>query len=62
MKFFLCVLGVVMIVEGLPYFGFPAQMKEMMQKVIEMPDDGLRKIGFVLMLGGLFLAYLGNYG
>ena len=62
MKFFLCVLGVVMIVEGLPYFAFPANMKEMMQKVIEIPDDGLRKIGFALMLGGLLLAYLGNTG
>ena len=28
MKFFLCVIGMVMIVEGLPYFAFPAKMEE----------------------------------
>ncbi len=60
MKFFLCVLGVVLIVEGLPYFAFPEQMKEMMAKVQELSDDTLRKIGLGLMLGGLLLAYIGK--
>ncbi len=60
MKFFLCVIGMVMIVEGLPYFGFPGNMKEMMKKVLELPDDTLRKFGFVLMAAGLALVYLGK--
>lgn len=60
MEFFLCVLGMVMIVEGLPYFTFPARMKEMMQKVLEMPEAGLQKFGFVLMLAGLLLVYIGK--
>lgn len=62
MEFFLCVIGVVMIVEGLPYFAFPEQMKEMMGKIRELPDDTLRKIGFGLMLAGLALAYFGKMG
>ena len=60
MKFFLCVIGMVMVVEGLPYFAFPEKMKYVIQKVIEMPDKALQKFGFVLMLTGLFLVYLGK--
>jgi uncharacterized protein YjeT (DUF2065 family) len=60
MKFFICVMGMVMVVEGLPYFAFPEKMKFVIQKVIEMPDKALQKFGFVLMLTGLFLVYLGK--
>ena len=59
MKLFLCVIGMVMIVEGLPYFAFPDKMKQMMQQILEMPDDVLRKLGFGLMLAGLLVTYLG---
>ncbi len=62
MEFFLCVLGVVMIVEGLPYFAFPERMKEVMRAVIEMPDSTLRMIGFGLMAAGLVIAYIGRLG
>jgi uncharacterized protein YjeT (DUF2065 family) len=60
MKFFLCVVGMVMVVEGLPYFAFPLKMKLVIQKVLEMSDKALQKYGFVLMLAGLFLVYLGK--
>jgi uncharacterized protein len=60
MKFFVCVIGMVMVVEGLPYFAFPEKMKFVIQKVIEMPEKALQKFGFVLMLLGLCLVYLGK--
>lgn len=60
MEFFLCVLGMVMIIEGLPYFAFPEKMKFWLQKILEMPDETLRKFGFTIMLMGLFLVYLGK--
>jgi uncharacterized protein YjeT (DUF2065 family) len=60
MKFFLCVLGMVMIVEGLPYFGFPEKMKSWVQKVVEMPVGTLRRFGLTLMLMGLLLVYFGK--
>ena len=60
MEFFLCVLGVVMIIEGLPYFAFPERMKDVMRAVIEMPDGTLRMIGFSLMAAGLLIAYIGR--
>ncbi len=60
MKFFLCVFGMVMIVEGLPYFAAPAKIKLWIQKLIELPDSSLRVMGFFLMLAGLGLVYLGR--
>lgn len=60
MKFFLCVIGMVMIVEGLPYFAFPDKMKAVIHQFLAMPDNALRKFGFVLMLAGLSLVYLGR--
>ena len=60
MEFFLCVLGMVMIVEGIPYFAFPDKMKIWVRKVIEMPDLQLRRTGLILMGLGLFLVYIGK--
>lgn len=60
MRYFLCVIGMVMIVEGLPYFGWPEKMKTWLKKILEMPDRDLRKIGTVLVVFGLLLVYLGR--
>lgn len=60
MKFFLCVVGMVMIFEGLPYFAFPEKMKGWLQKMLVMPSESLRKIGIIMMVAGLFLVYLGR--
>ncbi len=60
MEFFLCVIGMVMIIEGLPYFAFPDTLKSFVQKMGEMPSNTLRIFGFVLMLTGLGLVYLGK--
>ena len=60
MDFFLCVLGMVMIVEGIPYFAFPDKMKAWVRKVLEMPDLQLRRTGLILMGLGLFLVYIGK--
>jgi len=62
MKFFFCVIGMVMIVEGLPYFAFPGKMKEMVQMMIGFEDAKLKKFGFVLMLAGLGIIYFAMKG
>ncbi len=62
MKFFLCVMGMVMIVEGLPYFVFPSKMKEMVLMMVGLDDEKLRKFGFLLMLAGLFIVYFAMKG
>lgn len=60
MKFFICVIGMVMIIEGLPYFAWPAKMKLWISTIIDMPDGNLRKLGFTLMMLGLLCVYLGK--
>jgi len=60
MDYFLCVIGMVMIIEGLPYFAFPEKLKIWLTQMIEIPDNVLRGLGFCFMSGGLFLLYLGR--
>ncbi len=62
MKFFLCVMGMVMIVEGLPYFAFPSRMKQMVQMITGLDDTSLRRFGFILMLAGLVVVYFSMKG
>lgn len=62
MKFFFCVIGMVMIVEGLPYFAFPEKMKEMVQMITRLDNTNLRKFGFVLMAAGLCIVYVSMEG
>ena len=57
MKFFLCVMGMVMIVEGLPYFAFPERMKQMVLIIAGQENARLRRFGFILMAAGLGVVY-----
>jgi len=62
MKFFLCVMGMVMIIEGLPYFAFPSKMKEWVLMMVGIDDASLRKFGLIFMTAGLFIVYLAMKG
>jgi uncharacterized protein YjeT (DUF2065 family) len=35
-------------------------MKALMRKVLEIPDETLRKFGFALMFTGLVIVYIGR--
>jgi uncharacterized protein YjeT (DUF2065 family) len=60
MKYFLCVLGMVFIIEGLPYFAFPEKIKAYLMKLQEMPDSTLRLLGLSAIITGLLLVFLGR--
>jgi hypothetical protein len=60
MKYFLCVLGMVFIIEGLPYFAFPEKVKSYIMKLQEMPDSVLRILGLSAIIAGLILIYFGR--
>ncbi|VAX19136.1 hypothetical protein MNBD_NITROSPINAE04-337 [hydrothermal vent metagenome] len=53
MKTFLTIIGIVMILEGIPYFTMPEQVKGVAGKIVTAENRYLRIIGFALMLGGL---------
>jgi uncharacterized protein len=58
MRLLLCLLGLVLVVEGTPYFAFPDKMKKWMARIEGTPDPQLRIMGFAAMCMGLILAYL----
>lgn len=58
MKDFLSAMGLVLILEGIPYFIAPARMRQWVITIADLPDTLLRRTGFVLMLLGLLVVYL----
>ena len=60
MDYFLCCLGLVFIIEGLPYFLFPEKLKIYMLKIVEFPATTLRFLGISAMIIGLILLYFGR--
>ena len=57
MKYFLCVLGMVMFIEGFPYVAFPNKLKVWLIKIAELSTHTLRIYGFLLMAIGLVVIY-----
>jgi uncharacterized protein YjeT (DUF2065 family) len=60
MKYFLCVLGMVFVIEGLPYFTSPSQIKTYLRRLTDVPDTTLRILGAVAVTLGLLLVYFGT--
>ncbi len=60
MDYFLCVLGMVLIIEGLPYLVFPEKLKPYLMKITALPDSTLRFFGISAIILGLILLYFGR--
>jgi uncharacterized protein YjeT (DUF2065 family) len=60
MQYFFCVLGLVFVLEGLPYFAFPDKMKNIMIKISETPEKHLRLLGLASIIAGIGLVYFGT--
>lgn len=58
MKYFLTVIGMIMVIEGIPYFIFPHKFKEISIMIQEFTDSQLRVFGLIIMLLGLIVVYL----
>ena len=60
MKFFLCVIGVVLVIEGIPWFLSPQGFKRMLLQMLPIPERLLRLMGLLLMLSGLATVYFAS--
>jgi len=60
LDFFLCAVGIIFIIEGLPYFVFPEKLKEYLVKISAMPESTLRFIGITAIIIGMILLYMGR--
>jgi len=56
-SFILTILGVLLIIEGIPYFGFPKKVKSWALAIQEVPENSLRLLGLIIMAAGLLLLY-----
>lgn len=62
MSLILIALGLMLIFEGIPCFGFPEQLKELARKLPELENNTLKWIGLIMMLIGLLLVTIGKAG
>lgn len=62
MEFLFCVLGMVLVIEGLPYFGFPEKMKALLAFVQQQEETTLRFMGGGLILVGLAILFVARGG
>ncbi|NIQ11811.1 MAG: DUF2065 domain-containing protein [Gammaproteobacteria bacterium] len=60
-KSLLVISGIVLIVEGIPWFLSPRGTKRMLSELFHMADQGLRSLGLLFMLAGLVLVYFGKH-
>ena len=58
MGLFLTVAGLLLVIEGIPWFLSPRHYKALLATVAEADEVFLRLAGFVAMLIGLLLVYL----
>ncbi len=61
MGFILTVLGVILILEGVPYFGSPGRVKQWALALQDMPERTLRVMGLISMLAGLAILFLTRF-
>jgi uncharacterized protein YjeT (DUF2065 family) len=57
MKLLLLLVGVVFILEGLPYVAFPEAMRNWLAKLSQMPPGPLRIMGLVAMVFGFLICW-----
>ena len=60
MKLLIMVIGIVLFIEGLPYLAFPSGVKRMMSEIQQLDNRWLRVFGFIVMMGGLIIVWLGT--
>ena len=58
MKLLLLLIGMVCILEGLPYVAFPEAMRVWLAKLSQTPAVVLQGIGLVVMLVGFLLCWV----
>ena len=55
------IIGLILVLEGLPYFAFPKTFKTWIARMLELPESRLRVFGLISMAFGLILIYLARH-
>ena len=62
MKTLILLIGMVLILEGLPYVAAPEAMRDWLRKLSEFAPQQLRFVGFIAMATGLFICWVVQSG
>ena len=57
MKILFLLVGMVLILEGIPYVASPESMREWLRKLSEMKAEHLRMVGLLSMSSGLIICW-----
>lgn len=60
MAYFLCVLGMVFVIEGLPYIICPGRVKFVARQIQTMSDKNLQRFGLIAAFVGVGIVYFGK--
>ncbi len=58
MKLFILLIGLILVLEGLPYAAAPEAMQEWLKKLSEMDPRELRKMGVIALIAGLCICFV----
>lgn len=58
MKLFITLIGLILVLEGLPYVAFPEAMQRWLSQLTQMPPAQLRFVGIVSMAAGFIILIL----
>ncbi|MDH3392884.1 MAG: DUF2065 domain-containing protein [Desulfobulbaceae bacterium] len=58
MKLLITLVGLVLILEGLPYLAFPKAMQDWLRQLTEQEPKVLRGMGVIAMAIGFLLCYI----
>ena len=58
MKLLITLIGLVLVLEGLPYLAFPEKMQAWLRQLLQVSPAQLRVMGLFAVAMGLFLCFL----
>jgi uncharacterized protein YjeT (DUF2065 family) len=58
LDFWVAALGLMLVLEGIMPFAFPAAWRSVLRRVSEFQDGQLRFIGLAMMLAGFLVVYV----
>jgi uncharacterized protein YjeT (DUF2065 family) len=58
MKMLVTLIGLVLILEGLPYVASPESMQRWLRQLADMNPDTLRLLGIFAMAGGFLICFI----
>jgi uncharacterized protein len=61
MKLFITLIGLILVIEGLPYVACPEAMQRWLRQLTQIPPAQLRVVGLVAMACGFGVLYFARF-